>query len=137
VVWCRNLRPLHAAVRYGSRVPADFINTNSFFILIKSPSSIPDLTTSLKAVDVSAREENQSLEFKSKRYHMAEPKLRRLVADYPPRRPGFEPGSGHVGFVVDKEAWDRFSPSTSVSPANLHSTNCSTITLICHLGLVQ
>jgi hypothetical protein len=31
----------------------------------------------------------------------------------------------------------RFSPSTSVSPANLHSTNCSTIILIYHLGLVQ
>jgi hypothetical protein len=31
----------------------------------------------------------------------------------------------------------RFSPSTSVSPANLYSTNCSTITLIYHLGLVQ
>jgi hypothetical protein len=26
----------------------------------------------------------------------------RLVADFPPRQPGFEPGSGHVGFVVDK-----------------------------------
>jgi hypothetical protein len=42
-----------------------------------------------------------------------------------------------VGFVVDKVAWGRFSPSTSVSPANLHSTNCSTVTLIYHLGLVQ
>jgi hypothetical protein len=31
----------------------------------------------------------------------------------------------------------RFSPSTSVSPANLHSTNCSTIILIYHLGFVQ
>jgi hypothetical protein len=31
--------------------------------------------------------------------------------------------------------WGRFSPSTSVSPANLHSTNFSTITLIYHLGL--
>jgi hypothetical protein len=31
----------------------------------------------------------------------------------------------------------KFSPSTSVSPANLHSTNCSTITLTYHLGLVQ
>jgi hypothetical protein len=30
-----------------------------------------------------------------------------------------------------------FFPSTSVSPANLHSTNCSTITLTYHLGLVQ
>jgi hypothetical protein len=29
---------------------------------------------------------------------------RRLVAGFPPRRPGFEPGSGHVGFVVDKVA---------------------------------
>jgi hypothetical protein len=31
----------------------------------------------------------------------------------------------------------RFSPSSSVSPANLHSTNCSTIILIYHLGFVQ
>jgi hypothetical protein len=29
-----------------------------------------------------------------------------------------------------KWRWGRFSPSTSVSPANLHSINCSTITLI-------
>jgi hypothetical protein len=26
---------------------------------------------------------------------------------------------------------------TSVSPANLHSTNCSTVTIIYHMGLVQ
>jgi hypothetical protein len=25
-----------------------------------------------------------------------------LVAGFPPRRPEFEPTSGHVGFVVDK-----------------------------------
>jgi hypothetical protein len=36
-----------------------------------------------------------------------------------------------------KWRWGRFSPSTSVSPANVYSTNCSTITLIYHLGLVQ
>jgi hypothetical protein len=30
--------------------------------------------------------------------------LKWLVAGYPSRRPGFEPGSGHVGFVVDKAA---------------------------------
>jgi hypothetical protein len=30
--------------------------------------------------------------------------------------------------------WGRFSPSTSVSPAKLHSTNCSTITIIYHQG---
>jgi hypothetical protein len=28
----------------------------------------------------------------------------RLVAGFPPRRPGFDPRSGHVGFVVDKAA---------------------------------
>jgi hypothetical protein len=39
--------------------------------------------------------------------------------------------------------WCRFSPSTSVSPANSHSTVCSTFTIIIiiiiinHPGLVQ
>jgi hypothetical protein len=42
-----------------------------------------------------------------------------------------------VGFVVDEVALGQVSPSTSVSPANLHSTNYSTITIIYHLGLVQ
>jgi hypothetical protein len=32
------------------------------------------------------------------------PYLRRLVAGFPAWRSGFEPGSGHVGFVVDKVA---------------------------------
>jgi hypothetical protein len=41
----------------------------------------------------------------------AVPWLRSLVADLSPRRPGFAPGSIHVGFVVDKVAlglvmWD-------------------------------
>jgi hypothetical protein len=36
-----------------------------------------------------------------------------------------------VGFVVDKVALGQ------VFSANLHSTNCSTITLTYHLGLVQ
>jgi hypothetical protein len=27
--------------------------------------------------------------------------FRRLIAGFPPRRPGFVPWSGHVGFVVD------------------------------------
>jgi hypothetical protein len=30
--------------------------------------------------------------------------LKRLVAGFPPRRPGFDPGSSQVGFVVDKVA---------------------------------
>jgi hypothetical protein len=33
---------------------------------------------------------------------MAVPWLRRLIADFLPRRPGFDPRSGHVGFVVDR-----------------------------------
>jgi hypothetical protein len=32
------------------------------------------------------------------------PKLKRLVAGFPLRWSGFEPGSGHVGFVVDEVA---------------------------------
>jgi hypothetical protein len=35
--------------------------------------------------------------------------LRRLVAGFPPRRPKFEPRSGHVGFVVDKVSLGRVS----------------------------
>jgi uncharacterized membrane protein len=46
-----------------------------------------------------------------------------------------------VGFVVDKVVlgwcWGRFSLSTSVFPANLYSTNISTITITYHLGLAQ
>jgi hypothetical protein len=38
------------------------------------------------------------------------PWLKWLVASLSPRRPGFDPGSVHVGFVVDKWHWDRFSP---------------------------
>jgi hypothetical protein len=34
----------------------------------------------------------------------AAPKLRRLVASFPPRRLGFAPRSGQVGFMVDKVA---------------------------------
>jgi hypothetical protein len=36
-----------------------------------------------------------------------------------------------------KWRWGRFSPSTSVSPANHHSTNFYTITITYHPGLVQ
>jgi hypothetical protein len=36
-----------------------------------------------------------------------------------------------------KWRWGRVSPSTSVSPANLHFSSCATIILIHHLGLVQ
>jgi hypothetical protein len=33
--------------------------------------------------------------------------------------------------------WGRFSPSTSVSPVNSHSTDCTTHIIIYHPGLVQ
>jgi hypothetical protein len=68
-------------------------------------------------------------------YYMTVPWLRRLVAVFPPQRHGFEPWSGHVGLLMWQ--WSRFFPSTLVSPANLHSINCSTINFIHHLGLVQ
>jgi hypothetical protein len=38
-------------------------------------------------------------------------------------------------FWCTKWHWDRFSTSTSVSPANSHSTDCSTL-IIYHPGLV-
>jgi hypothetical protein len=45
-----------------------------------------------------------------------------------PRRLGFKPGSGHVGFCDgQKWRWGRFSSRVSVSPASLHSICFSTI----------
>jgi hypothetical protein len=51
--------------------------------------------------------------------------------------PGSSPN--HVMWDLWWTKWhlNRFSPSTSVSPANLHSTNCFTITIVYNLGLVQ
>jgi hypothetical protein len=55
--------------------------------------------------------------------------LRRLVASFPPLRPGFKPECAYVGFYDgQKWRWGRFPPRTSVSPANLHSICLSTIT---------
>jgi hypothetical protein len=66
------------------------------------------------------------------------PQLGQLVAGFPQQQPpGFDPSSGHVGYVMDKVVLGRFSPSTSVSPASSHSTNCSTLITIHHLWLVQ
>jgi hypothetical protein len=49
----------------------------------------------------------------------AAPWLRRLVAGLSPWRPGFDPGSLHVGFVVEKVALGQvFPPSTSVFPCH-------------------
>jgi hypothetical protein len=35
---------------------------------------------------------------------LAVPEIRRLLSGFPPRLSGFDPGSSHVGFVVDKVA---------------------------------
>jgi hypothetical protein len=42
-----------------------------------------------------------------------------------------------MGFVVNKVALGQVFPSTSISPANLYSTNFSTITITYHPGLVR
>jgi hypothetical protein len=54
----------------------------------------------------------------------AVPWLRSLVAGLSPRRPGFAPGSFHVGFVVDKVALGQvflrvlwFSPVNIIPPS--------------------
>jgi hypothetical protein len=39
---------------------------------------------------------------------MAAPQLKQLVAGFPQRRPGFKPGSGQVGFVMDKMELGQF-----------------------------
>jgi hypothetical protein len=49
----------------------------------------------------------------------AVPWLRRLVAGLSPRRLGFDPGSVHVGFVVDIVALGQvFPPVLDFSPVN-------------------
>jgi hypothetical protein len=55
----------------------------------------------------------------------AMPQLKRLVAGFPPRWPGFASGQ-HVGFVVDKAALGQVFSKYFGSPAN-HSTNFSII----------
>jgi hypothetical protein len=50
---------------------------------------------------------------------------------------GSRPGLVMWDLWWTKWHWGRFSPSASVSSANLHSTSYSTIILIYHLGFVQ
>jgi hypothetical protein len=49
-----------------------------------------------------------------------------LLASHP-GGPGSSPGLVKWDLWLTKRRWGRFSPSTSVSPANLHSTNFSII----------
>jgi hypothetical protein len=57
--------------------------------------------------------------------YLAVPWLRRLVAGLAQRRPGFDPGSVHVRFVVDRVALEevfprvlRFSPVNFIPPVH-------------------
>jgi hypothetical protein len=60
----------------------------------------------------------------------ATPYLKRLVAGFPPRRPGFAPGCGKWDLWWTKWCQGRFSPSSTVSPAKtVDSTNFSIITI--------
>jgi hypothetical protein len=65
------------------------------------------------------------------------PHLRLVITSFPPRRPGLEPGSGCVGFVMDKAALEQvFSEYSSFPMPITHPTGCSTV-VIYHPGLVQ
>jgi hypothetical protein len=60
--------------------------------------------------------------------------LKRLVAGFSSRRPGFASRQSMWTLWQTKWHWGRFSPSTSVSLDNHHSTNFSIIIIIrgCH-----
>jgi hypothetical protein len=51
--------------------------------------------------------------------------LRRLAAGLPPRKPGFNPGSVHVGFVVDKVALGQVFPEFFSFPLSISFHRCS------------
>jgi hypothetical protein len=55
-------------------------------------------------------------------------KYKRLVTGFQPRWPGFAPGSGQVGLVVDKLALGQVFSEYFGSPANLYSTKLSILT---------
>jgi hypothetical protein len=62
--------------------------------------------------------------------------LKLLVVGFPPRRSGLEPRSDHVGFVADKAALEQFFSKYSVFLA-IHSTDCFTLIIFHHPGLVK
>jgi hypothetical protein len=64
----------------------------------------------------------------------AAPLLRPLVAGFPSRRSGFDPGSIYVGLGVVKVVLRQVFSQYFI---NSHFTHCSTIIIACHPGLVQ
>jgi hypothetical protein len=64
--------------------------------------------------------------------------LKRLVAGFPRRQLGFDPQVRTCGMCGRQSGTEgRFSPSTSVSHANSHSTDCSIFIIIYHPGLAN
>ena len=64
--------------------------------------------------------------------------LRRLVAGLPPRRPGFDPSSHHVRFVVDIVALGRcFFPNISFFSLSLSFHQCSALFFVYMLLLPE
>jgi hypothetical protein len=64
--------------------------------------------------------------FQSNILPQAVPWLRQLVTGLSPRRPGFNPGSVHVGFVVDKVALGQGFPQVLQFPLSISFHQCST-----------
>jgi hypothetical protein len=65
------------------------------------------------------------------------PYLKRIVQVLPPRRPGFEPKTSHVGFLAVKFYVMQVSSKYFGFTGNSHSTDYSTVIIIYHPGLVQ
>jgi hypothetical protein len=60
--------------------------------------------------------------------------VRRLVAGFPPRWPGYSSRLGHVGFVVDKVALGQVFSEYLCFPCQY---KFSTLIVIYHPGLIQ
>jgi hypothetical protein len=71
---------------------------------------------------------------RSNTYKKAVPYLRPLA--FQRGGPGLSPDQVMWDLWWTKWHWDTVSPTTSVSPANSHSTDCSTL-ITYHPGLVQ
>jgi hypothetical protein len=74
-------------------------------------------------------------------FHLVNTSFGRSVAQVvsrwiPTAEARFRAGSSNVRFIVCKVALKRFSPSNLVSPGN-NSSDCSTLIVIHHPGLVQ
>jgi hypothetical protein len=60
-------------------------------------------------------------------FQRAVPKLKRLVAGFPPQRPGFDPISGYVDFVLDRvvlgQVFSKFTLKILIPPTVPYSSD--------------